>query len=195
MARSKIASLAILAFFVISSVYAGSGCDKQTFWNKSVRKGANIFNVQVLLEDIKAAKKYGIGFVRLALDKFPTKKRDFLIGDADDYKGLDKNDLATLRRVLKMFEQEGIPVVITMLSLPGSRWKQLNSNKDDLRIWRDFNYQKQAARFWKDLAVELRDCPIVVGYNILNEPHLERLFNAKSCHVEKVNQPEVQTVV
>jgi hypothetical protein len=75
----------------------------------------------VLEEDIKASRKYGIGFVRLALDRFTTKRRDFLIGNADDYKRLDKNDLATLKRVLKIFEKEGIPVVITMLSLPGSR--------------------------------------------------------------------------
>ncbi|MDR1366060.1 MAG: glycoside hydrolase family 5 protein [Holosporales bacterium] len=191
----KVVLLAGYCIFANWFVYAESDCEKQTFWNKPIRKGANIFNVLIFQKDIKAAKKYGVGFVRLALDRFPTKRRDFLIGDADEYKGLDKKDLATLKNVLKIFEKEGMPVVITMISLPGSRWKQLNNNKDDLKIWRDLKYQKQAARFWRDLAVELRNCPIVVGYNILNEPHPERLFNAKNCHVDKVNQPAVQQLL
>ncbi|WP_280143519.1 hypothetical protein [Wolbachia endosymbiont of Frankliniella intonsa] len=39
-----------------------------------------------------------------------------------------------------------------MLSLPGSRWKQNNNDKDDLRLWSDQAFQKQAAKFWQDLA-------------------------------------------
>ena len=33
-----------------------------------------------------------------------------------------------------------MPVVITMLSPPGSRWKQNNRDKDDLRIWENQKY-------------------------------------------------------
>ncbi|WP_264377597.1 hypothetical protein [Wolbachia endosymbiont (group B) of Philonthus cognatus] len=54
-----------------------------------------------------------------------------------------------------------------MLSLPGSRWKQNNNDKDDLRLWSDQAFQKQAAKFWQDLAKELKDHPAIVGYNIL----------------------------
>jgi aryl-phospho-beta-D-glucosidase BglC (GH1 family) len=167
---------------------------KIAFWN-TTKKGANIFNSQVSRGDIRSAKACGIQFIRLALDKFPSKRRDFLIGDADAYTKLDKNDLSFLKFVINMFEEEGMPVVITMLSLPGSRWKQLNNDRDDLRIWSDIKFQMQAAKFWKDLAKELREYKMVIGYNILNEPHPERLFNTKDCHVDGVNQDKVQRLL
>ena len=63
-------------------------------------------------------------------------------------------------------------VVLTMLSLP-DRWRQFNNNKNDDRIWEEEKYQEQASQFWKDLALELKDHPAVVGYNIINEPHPE----------------------
>ncbi len=85
-----------------------------------------------------------------------------------------------------------MPVVITMLSLPGSRWKQHNQNSDDLRIWSDTNFQQQAAKFWQDLAVTLKDHPAIVGYNILNEPHAERIYDSSSTQIHQIKQPEVQ---
>jgi hypothetical protein len=170
---------------------SNSNCTKISFWNKS-RKGANIFNVHVIQSDIRAAKDYGIQFVRLAIDRFPTKRKDFLIGDADNYTSLDQEDLQFLKSVLDIFAKENMPVIITTIGLPGSRWKQLNGGKDDLRIWKDARFQNRAAKFWKDLAKELSEYKIVVGYNILNEPHPERVFNLKNIHIEKVNQEEAQ---
>jgi endoglucanase len=78
-----------------------------------------------------------------------------------------------------------MPVVITMLSLPGSRWKQNNNDQDDLRIWNEKDYQRQAAVFWQELALKLKDHSAVVGYNILNEPHPERLYDLASIHVQE----------
>ncbi|WP_264375181.1 MULTISPECIES: glycoside hydrolase family 5 protein [unclassified Wolbachia] len=75
-----------------------------------------------------------------------------------------------------------------MLSLPGSRWKQNNNDKDDLRLWSDQAFQKQAAKFWQDLAKELKDHPAIVGYNILNEPHPERLYNTADSAIYNVEQ-------
>ncbi|MDR2769029.1 MAG: hypothetical protein LBB19_00500 [Puniceicoccales bacterium] len=106
-----------------------------------------MFNARVLQEDIKAAKEYKIEFIRLAFDKFPTKRRDFLMGNADHYEGLDPDNLLALKKVLDACLAENMPVVITLLSLPGSRWTQNNSDEDDLRIWQDANFQKQAAKF------------------------------------------------
>jgi aryl-phospho-beta-D-glucosidase BglC (GH1 family) len=149
-----------------------SNSSKIMFWNK-IQRGANIFNVKIYREDIRAAKKYGIKFVRLSLDKWPTKRKDFLIGDADDYVSLDLDDLAFLKKILAIFEEEKMSVVITMLGLPGCRWTQHNQNRYDSRIWNDPNYRKQAIKFWKDLAQELRNYSNVIGYNILNEPRPE----------------------
>lgn len=148
---------------------------KMAFWN-APRKGANIFNWHVLRADIRAAKKYGIAFIRLALDKFPSRSRDFLLGSADGYIAMVPEDLAHLKHVLDMCAEEGMLVVLTLLSLPGSRWKQRNNDKDDLRIWKDPKILVQAVKFWQDLATALRDHPAMVRYNILNEPHLERWY-------------------
>jgi hypothetical protein len=167
---------------------------KIPFWD-STKRGTNIFNTHLSPEDIRAAKAYGIGFVRLFLDKFPSKRRDFLMGYADHYHSLDPDDLVYLKSILDRFTQANMPVVMAMLGLPGSHWEQLNGNRDDLRIWRDDKFQRQAASFLKDLARELRPYPIVVGYNILNEPHPERLFDTGSCHIDRVNQGEVQELL
>lgn len=151
---------------------------KAIFWNHQ-QKGANIFNQIITREDVKAAKSYGVSFIRVAPDKFKGKERDFLIGNADNYVGLVPEDLETLKKILDMCAEEHMPVVLTMLSLPGSRWKQNNNDQDDSRLWKDDKFQKQAAQFWMDLAFQLRDHPALVGYNILNEPHPERIDNPK----------------
>ncbi|MDX5462502.1 MAG: cellulase family glycosylhydrolase [Wolbachia endosymbiont of Tetragnatha montana] len=165
---------------------------KMLFWQTGVRKGANVFNRKVNSDLIKAAKEYKIGFIRLAPDKFETTQRDFLLGDADNYQGLISKDLKVLKDVLDAFHQQKIPVVLTMLSLPGSRWKQNNNDKDDLRLWSDQAFQKQAAKFWQDLARELKDHPAIVGYNILNEPHLERLYNTNNSALHNLEQSRIQ---
>ena len=155
------------------------------FWDTQ-RKGANIFNQEVLPPTINAAKKFGIEYVRLAPDKFPSQQRDFLIGNSDKYCELVPEDLSQLKAVLDIFRELEMPVVLVMLSLPGSRWKQNNidpngNEQDDLRIWEYEEYQDQAAKFWQDLAAELLDySDIIVGYNILNEPHPERLTDKQS---------------
>ncbi len=164
---------------------------KSCFWNQT-RKGANMFNQCILADDIKAAKAYGIAFIRLASDRFQTESRDFLIGNADNYIQLVQKDFDRLKHVLDMCANENMPIVLTMITLPGSRWTQHNHSKDDLRLWRNQKFQAQAAQFWRDLALKLKDHPAIVGYNILNEPHPERLFDSKSVHIDQVQQNDVQ---
>lgn len=191
----KIASV-IITLFALTCLNVGIAqglpqSDKISFWDKT-QKGTNIFNREITREDIRVAKTYGIDFIRLAPDKFPTKQRDFLIGNADNYTQLVPEDLDNLIKILDGCAEEEMPVVLTMISLPGSRWKQHNGDKDDLRIWSDPRFQKQAVKFWKDLATVLRDHPAIVGYNLLNEPHPERLFDVKGLPLYEINQPEVQ---
>lgn len=157
--------------------------DKLSFWNHP-KRGANIFNQFIIPADIKAAREYGLDFIRLAPDKFPSEERDFLIGDADNFFQIQSKDLLYLKKVLDLCAHEEIGVVLTMLSLPGSRWKQNNNNEDDLRLWNDELFQKQAAQFWQEIALQLHDHPAIVGYDILNEPHPERLYEPEIDPVE-----------
>jgi hypothetical protein len=142
---------------------------KMRFW-QAQRKGANCFNTAVdrsYFADCKAAK---IGLVRLTWSKWKGAGRDFLIGDADQFKGIPPSDLAKLREVLDAADAEGVKIVVVPLSLPGLRWRQQNGMEWDDRIWRDEAYHAQAAAFWRELATALRDHPAVVGYNLINEP-------------------------
>ena len=144
------------------------------FWDRP-QKGANSFNVNP--PDRKyfdALVSMGATWVRLTFTKWDGAGREFLIGDADHYKGLVAKDLAVLRGVLNSAYDAGLKVVLVPLSLPGARWSQHNGMYDD-RLWTDISYQNQAMQFWADLATALKDHPAVAAYNILNEPAPEKI--------------------
>jgi hypothetical protein len=143
-------------------------------WWNTPRRGANFFNRVETDARFRAAAAAGIGLVRLAPDKWETRERDFLLGDADAYRGLVPADLARLRAVLDLAHARGVRVVLTMLSLPGCRWSQNNGDVNDLRLYREERFQAQAIAFWRELAGALRGHPAIVGYNLLNEPRPER---------------------
>jgi endoglucanase len=145
------------------------------FWNVA-RRGANCQNRRVTPEYWQAARQARIEFVRLIPDEWPTRRRDFLIGDASAFDSLDHEDLAALRRVLDDAHAAGVHVVLTCFSLPGARWRQLNGDRDDQRLWTQEGFRAQALAFWRQLAAELRGHPAIVAYNPLNEPHPERAF-------------------
>lgn len=155
-----------LIFLSLGAVLAG---EKISYWDQP-RGGANCFNVKMEPEWFVDAHAAGISWVRLAYDKWPSKHRDFLIGDADHFSGLVEEDLAKLIEVCDWANRQQIKVVITPLSLPGCRWFQHNNDQRDLRLWNDSSYWRQAAMFWKELASRLKDHSAIYGYNIINEP-------------------------
>ncbi|EKT4466866.1 cellulase family glycosylhydrolase [Pseudomonas putida] len=140
------------------------------FWD-TPRHGGNSFNRlppdQAYFE---ALKGYGATWVRLSYDKWKAERRDFLMGDADAYKGLVAADLARLKATLDNAHAAGLKVVIAPLSLPGMRWAQNNQGTFDDRLWQDKAYWAQAADFWRDLALALKGHPAVAAYNLINEP-------------------------
>lgn len=172
---SKNVTLTMLVLSLSMLVSCSLSSNRTHFWDVQ-RRGANTFTPDMTKKTVDLAIENKIGFIRLAPDKWPTAARDFLIGNADKYEGLVPEDLARLKQVLDYFEQAKLPVVLTMLSLPGSRWLQNNNDKDDLRLWQSEDFQLQTQQFWKDLAFELQNYTYLIGYNILNEPHLDRLW-------------------
>jgi hypothetical protein len=137
------------------------------------RAGANMFSVFPSARRFRAARALGIEMVRLVPDRWQGLERDFLLGDADDYRGLVAGDLERLRRVLDEAHAAGLRIVLGMLSLPGARWRQHNDDEDDARLWQSESFERQAARFWGDLARELRGHPAIVAYNPINEPRTD----------------------
>ena len=162
--------VAVVVVILLASVSTSARGDD--YWARP-RRGANFFNQVETRERFAAAAAAGIEFVRLAPDKWPGSGRDFLLGDADAFRGVPPADLAKLRRALDDAAATSRKVVLTMLSLPGARWRQHNDQRSDFRLYREEAYALQAEAFWRELAAALRGHPALVGYNLLNEPHPE----------------------
>lgn len=144
------------------------------FWDVP-RHGGNSFNqVPPDRAHFDALRATGATWVRLSCDKWPAHQRDFLIGNADDYRGLDAADLKLLRRVLDDAHASGLKVVLAPLSLPLLRWSQNNGGEHDPRLWQSLDAQQPALAFWHDLAAALAGHPALAAYNLINEPAPER---------------------
>jgi endoglucanase len=144
------------------------------FWD-TPRHGGNSFNGKPPDEAwFRALRATGATWARLTFSKWKGEGRDFLIGSADDYRGIPAADLAQLRATLDAAQSADMKVVLVPLSLPGSRWVQHNGDKPDDRLWRERRYWDQSAAFWRDLAVAVKDHPALAGYNLLNEPTPEK---------------------
>jgi hypothetical protein len=167
------ATLAALAAAPCATAQSDPGAIE--FWSIP-RHGANCQNRRLTPEYWRAARRAHIEFIRLIPDEWPTRRRDFLIGDAGAFDSLDSQDLATVRRALDDAQAAGVRVVLTCFSLPGARWRQLNGDEDDARLWTQDGFRTQALSFWRQLAAALRGHPAIVAYNPLNEPHPERAF-------------------
>ena len=114
------------------------------------------------------------------------------MGNADEYRGLPPEDLKRLRVVLDQAHAAGLKVVLTMLSLPGCRWKQHNGDQNDFRLYLDPKFQPQARAFWRDVAEALHGHPALAGYNLLNEPRPERNARTRTFDLNALYRSLVQ---
>lgn len=147
-----------------------------SFWDEP-QHGANSFNVRPPdTAYFKALSATGATWLRLTFTKWQGEGQTFLLRNADQYNGLVAPDLKVLRSVLDRAHDAGIKVVVSPLSLLGSRWQQHNDGRLDDRLWRDKSYWDQAAAFWRGLASELKGHPAIAAHNILNEPAPERVL-------------------
>lgn len=142
------------------------------YWSEA-RAGANSFSLVPSATRFGAAADLGLEFIRLSPSKWHGAGRDFLIGDADDFVGIPPADLEQLITALDDAHAAGLKVVLTMLSLPGARWRQHNEGVTDPRLWTNAHFHAQSAAFWAELASALRGHPAIAGYNPLNEPKPE----------------------
>ena len=159
----------VLIIFLLTGPLAGQQPSKSGFWDTQ-RRGANCFNMVPTEKWFKDASEAGLQWVRFTFSKWEGEKRDFLIGNTDRYTGLVEADLVQLEKAIGWADKYGVKIVLTPLSLPGSRYRQHNGNKYDDKLWQSYEYHKQAEQFWRDLAGRVKDHKAVVGYNIINEP-------------------------
>ena len=117
---------------------------------------------------MEAASGADIGLVRLTYEKWGD--RDFLLLSADEYHALSAPHLKQLIGVLDALQHARIAVILTPITLPGARWRQMNDNHRDGRLWKEKRYWDQARRFWQDLSAALKQHPAIAAYDLLNEP-------------------------
>jgi len=166
-----IAILLLTLFLLPNTPFCSGG--KMSFWDVQ-RKGANGGYGANRSEWFRAAGELGLEFIRLTPVTWKPARRDFLIGDADEYTGIPPADLEALIQALDFAETYRVKIVLSMFELPGTRYSQHNNDQFDYRLWTDETYQQQALQFWKDLVREIKNHPAIVAYNPLNEPHSER---------------------
>ncbi|RNA60478.1 glycosyl hydrolase family 5 [Chryseobacterium nematophagum] len=150
------------------------------FW-KEQKKGANFFSEVEKQVRFHSAKQVHISFVRMGPNKWrignpKNKLGNFLIGPQHHPSNTpNKEDIKYLKSIVSMAHKEGVPIILTMLSLPYSRWSQhAQGEKEERKIWEDFKAQEEAIFFWKQLARELKGHKGIVALNIRNEPSPER---------------------
>ena len=81
--RSRgLAALAALMMAVATGPARSEDCSVPDFWSVP-RHGANSFNKVETPEHIRAARDFGIGFLRIAFGKWKGTGREFLAGDLD----------------------------------------------------------------------------------------------------------------
>jgi len=159
----------ILLLLLAGAAILWSQTDKLSFWDTQ-RRGANYFNAVHTQAYFRSAVEAGIHMVRLVPNKWRSRQRDFLIGNADRFTAIDEADYRRLDSVLSQADSTGIAIVLSTLSLPGARWRQQNGDEIDPRLWTDTGYVRQASAFWQDLARRVRLHRSVAAYDILNEP-------------------------
>ncbi len=175
----------LLLFCLLHVVNASTAAsdEKLAFWNEQ-RKGANGDGGKNPEDWFQAAGELGLQFIRLSPVTWRSGDRDFLLGSADDFTGIEPADFKKLVQVLDIAQKHDEKIVLTMFSLPGARYRQLNDNKFDYRFWTDERYQHQALVFWRALARQLKSHPVIVAYNPLNEPHPARRDGFESGNTE-----------
>lgn len=173
-------------FFIATLSFNGFGQTRPISFNPKIefwdtqKKGTNFFNAKPTSEWFESAAAANIKFIRFTYAKWEGEKRDFLLGDADNFIGIVEADFRKLLHYLNIADSLEIKVVLTPISLPGARWVQNNNGQRDGRLWTEDKYQEQAAQFWQELAKRLKNHPAIVGYNIKNEPHPEVYFGKHS---------------
>jgi endoglucanase len=164
--------------FAISIFFPRTGFAETSPWISPL-KGANFFNAKESADRLNAGQDFGLRLVRLTPSKWPAMKTDFLIGDADHYESLPDEDVKSLSKILDAASAHQLKVVLTMLSLPGSRWRQHNGMKFDCRLYEDPKFLEQTAQFWFDLTKTLSGHPALIGIDLINEPFPDLCTNAK----------------
>ncbi len=119
----------------------------------------------ITLRDIRYIKQTGMNSVRIPFHYKLFTYEDFM-GSNNPDRGFELLD-----RVIGWCKEEGLYVILDMHCTPGG---QTGDNIDDSYgypwLFENENNQKQFCALWKKIAAHYADEPIIIGYDLMNEP-------------------------
>lgn len=165
------------------------GPDKTAaFWEKYLDN-------YITQEDIRYLKSSGMNSIRIPFHYKMFTSESYL-GSNDPNRGFELLD-----RVIKWCKAENLPVILDMHCAPGG---QTGDNIDDGDgypfLFENAESQTLTKNIWKKIADHYKNEPIVMGYDLLNEPiahyfdvkklnpYLEPLYKAITAEIRKVDK-------
>lgn len=155
-----------LVLFGISVPTLAHSNPKFEIW-KSIPRGANVFS-EISMSDLRSARSHSIRLLRMGAVGQHQDLRWLVRRDRFD---VSPNNLARLRAVVSQATRQGFSVVLTLSELPGRRWRY---GQKDYRLWESAELQEEFVRGWRKIASVLKNDSGVVGYDLINEPDLQR---------------------
>ena len=130
----------------------------KNFWKK-------FLNVYITAEDIHYLKSVGMNSIRIPFNYRMFTNENYM-GDNDANRGF-----VYLDRVINWCKKENLYVLLDMHCAPGG---QTGDNIDDGAgypfLFESKENSKQCADIWKTIAAHYKNEPIIIGYDLLNEP-------------------------
>jgi aryl-phospho-beta-D-glucosidase BglC (GH1 family) len=162
MFKFKTASSPRLIYTVINQLVGED--EGRRFWK-------NFRDSYITVEDIRFIKQSGFNSIRV-----PFNYRLFVSGD--DPQKLEGEGYERLESVVRWCKQEGVYVIFDMHGAPGG---QSGDNIDDSWghpfLFESAESQDLTVKIWQKIAARYNNEPIVLGYDLLNEP-IATHFNA-----------------
>ena len=138
--------------------------DSLQLWKDGALRGANAFPHHTV-EDLSALRSWGANLVAFGLQS---------ILEFDEPFDLKANAFADIDTAVERARQAGLFVCLNFRHAPGR--KDFNR---DLEQFTDFKYHDAFVRMWRETARHLRGNEVVVGYDLMCEPHPEDLFRGE----------------
>lgn len=136
--------------------------DRFQLWTTGALRGANAFPRHTV-DDLRALRSWGANLVSFGVESVCNFAPPF---------DLRPNAFADIDAALHRARAAGLFATINFRSAPGR--EDFNT---DLHLFEDFLYHDAFVRMWRETALQLKDNPTVVGYDLMCEPHPEDLFS------------------
>ncbi len=116
-------------------------------------------------EDAAYLSSLGMNSVRIPLSyrHFEDDERPFVLKE-EGFRELD--------RAIDACSRNGLYVILDLHAVPGSQNQHWHSDNSThvASFWRQPHFQDRATNLWEAIADRYKDCRVIAGYNLLNEP-------------------------